>query len=112
MVVDDVSREAVPVRETHCISLEHFSDRFLSRTDRGWGKRMRFLGVVTKDLTKPESVSFLRFDRQSCGYVGFIIESQRKLVLTLLLDVLYFSFLSRICASALSWLSKSRVIDA
>jgi hypothetical protein len=28
MLMDDVSREAVPVQETHCISLGHFSDRF------------------------------------------------------------------------------------
>jgi hypothetical protein len=52
---------------------------------------MRFPGVVTKDLTKGESVSFLPFDRQSCGYIGFIIESQRKLVLPLLLETLYMS---------------------
>jgi hypothetical protein len=52
MLADDVSREAVPVEETHCISLGHFPDRFSSRTDSRLGKRMRFLGVVTKDLTK------------------------------------------------------------
>jgi hypothetical protein len=47
---------------------------------------MRFPGVVTKNLTKGEPVSFLPFDRQSSQYLGFIIESQRKLMLTLLLD--------------------------
>jgi hypothetical protein len=49
---------------------------------------MRFPGVVTKDLIKGESVSFLPFDRRLCGYVGFIIESQRKLMVTLLLETL------------------------
>jgi hypothetical protein len=44
--------------------------------------------VVTRDLTKGESVSFLPFERQSCGYVGFIIESQPKLMLTLFLGTL------------------------
>jgi hypothetical protein len=51
---------------------------------------MRLAGLVMKELTKGESVSFLPFDRQLCGDVGFIIESQRKLILTLLLGTLYF----------------------
>jgi hypothetical protein len=50
---------------------------------------MRFPWVITKELTKGESVSFLPFNRQSCGYIEFIIESQRKLRLTVLLDSLY-----------------------
>jgi hypothetical protein len=47
---------------------------------------MRFPGVATKDLTKGESASFLPCNGQSCGYVGVIIELQRKLMPTLSLD--------------------------
>jgi hypothetical protein len=59
MLVDDVSREAVPVHETHCISLGRFSDPFSCRADRRKGKRPRFPGVITKDLTDGGSLSFL-----------------------------------------------------